>query len=663
MAGAQYLKRRASGIYFVRLCVPARLKAAVGKGEVHRSTGSRELRVAKIVAAELSAQWHRSLEKLSRMDVEKVATGSVDLLGEGLVSIERAAKALGTTALELARQLLDQGARMMVEAREWNGWLLDDIWKLDHDYDDAGNSTVDVSETALAQVGIRRVLTQTLALRHAEEAIATMAVGGASVCQFMLPRTIDRAFIVPLPGVELSAGDILVQRIDVERLRTRLAEAVTPEMMELARSQRPISVPNDLGNAKPKAAMKTVAEVVEEYLRRKRPTWRPSTQLLNDEACQLLVDLGGASRLSEVERPWLVGLADQIKELPMNRHLVRQKLSTGATCMDLISFAQQAGLPRLTPSGVTKVVTIWGSVLQWALEQDYLVKNPAMGLAKDVLESMGSRRSKNKRKERDSFSDADLERIFSVAFFTKGAGERTADGQFYSYRPHYYWLPLLGLYAGGRLNELAQLHLSDIKVSEQGVHFLDFNLDASDKVDADKDAGPVDAHGSKALKTVNAERVVPLHPRLIELGFLEYVEALRAAFYTRLFPELQFNRVKGYGKAASSWFNERFLGKQLKIERNGKRTFHSFRHNFSTAAGHVDMEGRVRDQLMGHSRGSSESDKRYDKGRTVEMLREHIARVDYKLPAIGKFDVAAGVEAVRHAMELKSSRRGRRARA
>jgi len=31
-----YLYRRASGIYFVRLCVPARLKAAVGKSELHR---------------------------------------------------------------------------------------------------------------------------------------------------------------------------------------------------------------------------------------------------------------------------------------------------------------------------------------------------------------------------------------------------------------------------------------------------------------------------------------------------------------------------------------------------------------------------------------------------------------------------------------------------
>ena len=50
MASAQYLYRRESGIYFVRLCVPTRLKAAVGKGEIHRTTGCRDYRLAKIAA-------------------------------------------------------------------------------------------------------------------------------------------------------------------------------------------------------------------------------------------------------------------------------------------------------------------------------------------------------------------------------------------------------------------------------------------------------------------------------------------------------------------------------------------------------------------------------------------------------------------------------------
>ncbi|MDU7187743.1 MAG: SDR family NAD(P)-dependent oxidoreductase, partial [Klebsiella sp.] len=54
------------------------------------------------------------------------------------------------------------------------------------------------------------------------------------------------------------------------------------------------------------------------------------------------------------------------------------------------------------------------------------------------------------------------------------------------------------------------------------------------------------AGGDKSLKTVNAIRQVPIHPRLIELGLLEYVDALKVAGYDRLFPELKHNKIKGY---------------------------------------------------------------------------------------------------------------------
>ena len=59
---AQYLERRVSGIYFVRLFVPVRLKATVVKGEIHRTTCCRDYRLAKIVVAGTAAchMLHRS---------------------------------------------------------------------------------------------------------------------------------------------------------------------------------------------------------------------------------------------------------------------------------------------------------------------------------------------------------------------------------------------------------------------------------------------------------------------------------------------------------------------------------------------------------------------------------------------------------------------------
>lgn len=105
MSSAQYLYRRASGTYYVRLCVPARLQEAVGHGEIHRTTGCRDFRLAKIVAAELAAHWHRSIQSLDRMGITKIKAGSIKLLGDGYVSLVDASNALGTTPLILAQRV------------------------------------------------------------------------------------------------------------------------------------------------------------------------------------------------------------------------------------------------------------------------------------------------------------------------------------------------------------------------------------------------------------------------------------------------------------------------------------------------------------------------------------------------------------------------------
>ena len=103
----------------------------------------------------------------------------------------------------------------------------------------------------------------------------------------------------------------------------------------------------------------------------------------------------------------------------------------------------------------------------------------------------------------------------------------------------------MALYTGGRINELCQLYLSDIRVSESGVAYLDFNLDTPDKVMDDE------TETDKSLKTPNAQRQMPIHPELIKLGFLKYVEALKVDGRERLFPELKHHEIKGYRGYAS----------------------------------------------------------------------------------------------------------------
>ena len=62
----------------------------------------------------------------------------------------------------------------------------------------------------------------------------------------------------------------------------------------------------------------------------------------------------------------------------------------------------------------------------------------------------------------------------------------------------------------------------------------------------------------KRVKTTNSERYVPIHPRLAEIGFSEFVQHRRARGGTKLFPELPISTMGYYSDPFSKWFR-RFL--------------------------------------------------------------------------------------------------------
>lgn len=87
MARSGYLYRRSSGIYVVRICVPKRLQAVIGRGEIHVSTGVRDPATAKGAAFRLLSQWQQRVLELDGMDVLKVVEGSPLLAGDGVIRL------------------------------------------------------------------------------------------------------------------------------------------------------------------------------------------------------------------------------------------------------------------------------------------------------------------------------------------------------------------------------------------------------------------------------------------------------------------------------------------------------------------------------------------------------------------------------------------------
>ncbi|MBS7777736.1 site-specific integrase [Acidovorax sp. CCYZU-2555] len=151
---------------------------------------------------------------------------------------------------------------------------------------------------------------------------------------------------------------------------------------------------------------------------------------------------------------------------------------------------------------------------------------------------------------------------------------------------------MMALLTGARANELAQLRLSDIK-DDQLVPFFDINEDADS-----------DGERRKSLKTKTSKRHVPIHPKLIELGFLDYVQEIRSAGHWCLFREMEPQKATGerpvYNSQMANWFFRYRKACDVLKNEDGKPVFHSFRHTAATRLENADVPLHRLSGVLGH---------------------------------------------------------------
>jgi integrase len=638
---AGHLYRRASGIYVVRICVPKRLQAAVGRGEIHISTGVRDPTYAKIVALRSLLQWNQRLLELDGMDILKVVEGSPLLAGEGLISILDASQMFGLDTKTLLIEATNSKADLLCIGEGWQGVEIPDIKDIERD-DDGSFILNDVDAQGQPTLTIGNLI-----FFDTSMAVKSFIEFGEHLAQVLFRDSRRRRAVFFEPGINVGLANLYLFKKDVEIIRLRFFSGITPQMIETANSLRQkeasLSVPT-IGTGH-KYGNLHVSELLSKFLIAKKTDWKSDhyTRMAGD--CGIFVELMKDPMLFEIDRPKMGEYRELLQALPRDLRSARRRFGMSSS-FDLIEEAERLGEERMLIETANSYIRKLSEMFNWAVKEEFLPRNPAEGIGKNI------KKSKRDQDDRDIFEDADLAKIFGAEWFIAGEGKKTKRGKFRNYQPHYYWLPILGLFSGGRLNELAQLYLNDV-VQDSDSCYLDFNLSGSDKIDVD----PKQEHSldnDKSLKTINSMRVVALHDQVIALGFLEYVEALRKQGHTRLFPELRFDKVKGYGKSAGSWFNERFLGNQLHIPRDSTKTFHSLRHTFITGLYDAEVPEVTVAQLAGHERGESMSAQRYRKDQSALKLKPYISRLEFNLPTIKPFNVASGILAVKDALDRKS---------
>ena len=178
-----------------------------------------------------------------------------------------------------------------------------------------------------------------------------------------------------------------------------------------------------------------------------------------------------------------------------------------------------------------------------------------------------------------------------------------------------FWLPLISLYSGMRMQEILQLERNDIRQVD-GVSYISIN---------DKVAGDDYAPGEyiKKLKTRNSVRDVPVHPELIKLGFLDFVGASQREW---LFPEMP----RGDAPKMSDQFSKRFRTflKPTGIWVPRRKVFHSFRNTFNDALRNAGVSRELREPVMGWI-DYKKMDNRYGSGHLIARLHEDVSKVEY----------------------------------
>ena len=196
---------------------------------------------------------------------------------------------------------------------------------------------------------------------------------------------------------------------------------------------------------------------------------------------------------------------------------------------------------------------------------------------------------KTRGKARDPFDDADMKTIFESPYMVQAQ-------YLHAYQ---YWIPLVSAFTGARIGEVSQLHIADV-IEIDGIPMFDITDiqaggDGDDDDSGDDDVADEmrsDEVAAKRLKNVGSRRKVPIHSKLLALGFLDYISLRKQAGEIYVF-ELNRDGRDGAATRPSRWFNAELLRDTLGIT-SKRKVLHSFRHSFVSRLGEAIIEANGR---------------------------------------------------------------------
>jgi integrase len=338
--------------------------------------------------------------------------------------------------------------------------------------------------------------------------------------------------------------------------------------------------PESLPTPKEKPAP-TLVKVIEELIatKIKHKKWRPNTIRNHQPKIQTMLQVLGDKPANHITKEDTKKLAKLLDLLPPGfSRLKAYKDISGLSPKDLKGKHDKT----MDMSTQRDYMIFARQVFAFAKDREYIEKNPVLSI--DIPPKKDDPRSRKLQ-----FDDPeDLARIFDPELFLKWSEDY----------PSRFWLPLLALYTGCRLEEMASLYCKDV-FEHEGLWCME-----------------VHTYYDRSMKG-KYFRTVPLHPILVEeLKFPQYVDGIKDQGNDRVFPDLNFENYK-YSNSFTKRFSY-YLRKKVGITHE-KKTFHSLRHNVVNHLMNKMVSETLVEELEGRA-GKTETRRTYFKGFRFDVL-------------------------------------------
>lgn len=557
------VRRPGSARYYVRVSVPKKLQTILGKKEVWKSLGTSDPHVARAKALPVMSRWYAEFETLMARREPNTADlqGAIWELYESGLEQDRRERMNLPSAAAVDQAKRDLVADVQAGRVEWSDNSMVQL-----------NASLDLLAMSGAAKSSRERRTA-----HLAELRKHLATGETAAITWAADDVIERDQLLIAKGSPAYLD--LCQRLQRSQI----------QMLERAEERDkgkwdgtptdPVVVPPDLTMGKRHAAPgESLAELYARYKTEQQGRVTEDTWNQNAGIVKLFFEfIGETSHVTAITRKAVRDWKHALASWP--RKATSLKQFEGMAFRKVIEANKAVGKPIISARTTNRYISAIAPFCQWLFDGEYIEQ--------DACQRMHLSIDKKKRTVYPWSSD-ELKTIFASPLFHRCGGDsaehKAGNVEIRDWR---YWLPYLAAYSGARLGELSQMLTSDVR-QHHGVWILHITPEGSQ---------------DKSVKTDGSARVVPLHSRLIELGFLKYHAAVVERGETQLFPELEPDTRGHLSRTPSRFFAGYFKDIRVKVDRS--RNFHSFRHTATDAfrrAGYLDEQFNM---LLGHTKATT----------------------------------------------------------